>query len=104
MFRFRWCNPCKLLGPRVESVIDEKKGKILLAKVDIDENSDLALDYDVRIFLISNHLFSRHIIILNFQVNAVPVLLAFRNGKPEDRLIGLQDEDKIRTFVNKYVD
>lgn len=44
---YRWCKPCQLLGPRIESVIDEKKGEVLLAKVDIDENSDIALDYEV---------------------------------------------------------
>lgn len=43
----RWCNPCRMLTPRLESVIAEKQGKVLLAKVDIDENSDLALDYEV---------------------------------------------------------
>lgn len=36
-----------MLTPRIESVIAEKQGKVLLAKVDIDENSDLALDYEV---------------------------------------------------------
>ena len=44
---FRWCNPCKMLAPRIETVIEENNGKVLLAKVDIDENSDLALNYDV---------------------------------------------------------
>lgn len=37
------------------------------------------------------------------QVSAVPVLLAFQNGKPGDRIIGLQDEDKLRTFINKFI-
>jgi thioredoxin 1 len=36
-----------MLTPRLESVIAEKKGAVLLAKVDIDENTDLALDYEV---------------------------------------------------------
>lgn len=44
---FRWCNPCRMLTPRLESVIAERKGKVILAKVDIDENTDLALDYEV---------------------------------------------------------
>lgn len=47
----RWCNPCKLLAPRIEHVIDEKKGKVLLAKVDIDELSDIALDNEVKILI-----------------------------------------------------
>lgn len=44
---FRWCNPCKALTPRIESVIAEKDGKVVLAKVDIDEHANLADDYDV---------------------------------------------------------
>jgi len=38
-----------MLTPRIETVVAEKQGKILLAKVDIDEHTDLALDYHVRI-------------------------------------------------------
>jgi hypothetical protein len=36
-----------MLAPRIESVIAEKKGEVILAKVDIDENTELALDYEV---------------------------------------------------------
>lgn len=79
---FRWCNPCKMLTPRLESVISENKGKVLLAKVDIDEQTDLALDYDV---------------------SSVPVLLAVKNGKVQQRLVGLQDTDKLRKFVEQVV-
>ncbi|KAK9502695.1 hypothetical protein O3M35_011411 [Rhynocoris fuscipes] len=76
-----WCNPCKALTPRIENVIAEKKGEVILAKVDIDEHTDLALDYDV---------------------GSVPVLVAIRNGKVEERLVGLQDTDKLRQFVDKF--
>ncbi|XP_055532511.1 thioredoxin, mitochondrial [Wyeomyia smithii] len=77
-----WCGPCRMLTPRIESVIGEQKGKVKLAKVDIDEHSDLALDYEVA---------------------SVPVLLAIRNGKVEQRLVGLQDTDKLRNWVEKVV-
>ncbi|XP_035739526.1 thioredoxin, mitochondrial-like [Vespa mandarinia] len=78
-----WCNPCRMLTPRLESVIAEKQGKVLLAKVDIDENSDLALDYEV---------------------GSVPVLIAMKDGKVLERVVGLQDTDKLRQFVNKYAE
>lgn len=78
-----WCNPCKTLTPRLESVIDEMKGKVVLAKVDIDELTDLAMDYEV---------------------SAVPVLIAMNNGKELDRLIGLQDVDKLKAFIVKLVE
>uniref|UniRef100_A0A023FAV9 Putative thioredoxin-like protein n=2 Tax=Triatoma infestans TaxID=30076 RepID=A0A023FAV9_TRIIF len=76
-----WCNPCKALTPRIENVIAEKNGEVILAKVDIDEHTDLALDYDV---------------------GSVPVLVGIRNGKVEERLVGLQDTDKLRKFVDKF--
>ncbi|CAD6201390.1 GSCOCG00000193001-RA-CDS [Cotesia congregata] len=78
-----WCNPCRLLTPRLESVIAEKQGKILLAKVDIDENAELAMDY---------------------QVQTVPVIMAMKDGKVLERIVGLQDTDKLRQFVDKYAD
>ncbi|XP_076292987.1 thioredoxin, mitochondrial [Lasioglossum baleicum] len=78
-----WCNPCRMLTPRIESVIAEKQGKVLLAKVDIDENSDLALDYEV---------------------GSVPVLIAMKDGKVLDRIVGLQDVDKLKQFVEKYTE
>lgn len=71
-----------MLTPRIETVISENDGKVNLAKVDIDEYSDLALDYEVA---------------------AVPVLLLIRNGKVEDRMVGLQDTDKLRKFVGNVV-
>jgi len=78
-----WCNPCKALTPRIENVIAETNGEVNLAKVDIDEHSELALDYDV---------------------GSVPVLIAIRNGKVEERLVGLQDTDKLRKFVEKVTE
>jgi len=78
-----WCNPCKMLTPRLESIIGEKEGTVNLAKVDIDEHSELALDYDV---------------------GAVPVLVVMKDGKVLNRLVGLQDKDKLRDWINKSVD
>ncbi|XP_068618204.1 thioredoxin, mitochondrial [Battus philenor] len=76
-----WCNPCRLLTPRLESIISENKGKVVLAKVDIDEQTDLALDYEV---------------------SSVPVLIAMKNGKVQHRLVGLQDTDKLRKWIEQF--
>ncbi|XP_014470212.1 PREDICTED: thioredoxin, mitochondrial [Dinoponera quadriceps] len=78
-----WCNPCRMLTPRIETIVAEKQGKILLAKVDIDENTELALDY---------------------HVGSVPVLIAMKDGKVLERVVGLQDTDKLKQFVNKYAE
>ncbi|KAL0822693.1 hypothetical protein ABMA28_004713 [Loxostege sticticalis] len=76
-----WCNPCRLLTPRLESIISESKGKVILAKVDIDEQTDLALDYEV---------------------SSVPVLVAIKDGKVQQRLVGLQDTDKLRKWIEQF--
>lgn len=54
---------------------------MVLAKVDIDEQTDLALDYDVQ---------------------SVPVLVAIKNGKVQNRLVGLQDTDKLRKWIDQF--
>ncbi|XP_063382605.1 thioredoxin, mitochondrial [Cydia fagiglandana] len=76
-----WCNPCRMLTPRLESIISDKKGKVVLAKVDIDEQTDLALDYEV---------------------SSVPVLVAIKDGKELHRLVGLQDTDKLRKWIEQF--
>ena len=43
----RWCGPCKLLGPRLETKVGALNGKVLLAKVDVDDNADLAMEFMV---------------------------------------------------------
>ncbi|XP_055913015.1 thioredoxin, mitochondrial [Eupeodes corollae] len=78
-----WCNPCKMLTPRIETIIGEKAGAIALAKVDIDEHSELALDYEVA---------------------SVPVLMVIKDGKVLKKLVGLQDTDKLRDWVDKAVE
>ena len=43
----RWCGPCKILGPRIETLVGKQSGDVLLAKVDIDQMQDLAIEYGV---------------------------------------------------------
>ncbi|XP_066960481.1 thioredoxin, mitochondrial-like [Macrobrachium rosenbergii] len=81
-FHAQWCGPCKLLAPRLESIIGGKGEKVHLAKVDIDEVSDLALEYDV---------------------SAVPSVLAIKDGKVVDKFVGLQEESRIEAFVNRLI-
>uniref|UniRef100_F6RPU0 Thioredoxin 2 n=1 Tax=Monodelphis domestica TaxID=13616 RepID=F6RPU0_MONDO len=45
-FHAQWCGPCKILGPRLEKMVAKQEGKVLMAKVDIDDNTDLAIEYE----------------------------------------------------------
>ena len=66
--------------PRMETVIGSLKDEpVDLAKVDIDDLPDIAMEYGV---------------------GAVPSVLAIKQGKVVDKFVGLQDEDKIKTFVS----
>ena len=81
-FNATWCGPCKLLTPRLEAAVASTEGKVHLAMVDIDDLSDLALDHGVQ---------------------AVPTVMAVKEGKVVDQFVGVIDEDKLDAFVNKLV-
>lgn len=81
-FHASWCGPCKLLGPRLESIVASREGKVHLAKIDVDDNADLAMEYGVQ---------------------SVPTVLGVKNGKILDKFIGLQDDDQLQTFVEKLL-
>ncbi|XP_050509486.1 thioredoxin C-1-like [Diabrotica virgifera virgifera] len=78
-FFANWCGPCKALEPRLQNVIAQRKGQISLAKVDIDDLGELAAKYEV---------------------STIPALVVFQDGKVKERLVGLQDEDKLNTWID----
>lgn len=73
-----WCGPCKQLGPILERVIDETGGQVVLAKVDVDTNQQVASA---------------------FQVQGIPAVYALRDGKVVDHFVGAQPEAAVRQFV-----
>lgn len=77
-----WCGPCKTLGPILESVIAETGGKVVLAKVNVDENPATSQA---------------------FQVQSIPAVYAMKDGKVVDGFVGAQGEPAIREFVNKLM-
>ncbi|CAL1538867.1 unnamed protein product [Lymnaea stagnalis] len=81
-FHATWCGPCKLLGPRLESILAEGQGKVVMAKVDVDEVSELAVEFGVR---------------------SVPTVIGLKNGKVLNQFVGSVDDDQIRAFVKKLV-
>lgn len=81
-FHANWCGPCKILGPKLEQIIGEQEGRVVMAKVDIDDNGELAMA---------------------FKVQAVPTVMAMKDGKVVDGFMGLKDEDQLKTFVAKVI-
>ena len=78
-----WCGPCKQLTPTLEKVVNSKNGKVILAKVNIDENQGIASQ-------------------LNIQ--SIPTVYGFVDGKPIDAFQGAQPESNVETMVNKMID
>ncbi len=78
-----WCQPCKDVAPLLEELARELAGRARIAKVDVEDNGDLA---------------SR------FGVSSIPTLILFKNGKVVDQLIGAAPKNRIRRMVDKYLD
>ena len=78
-----WCGPCKQLTPILENLVNKKSGKVILAKINVDENQGIASQ-------------------LNIQ--SIPTVYGFVNGKPIDAFQGAQPESKIEIMVNKLID
>ena len=66
-FWAEWCGPCKMIGPALEEIAAELKGKVTIAKVNIDDNPMTPTNYAVR---------------------GIPTLILFKNGKPTDTKVG----------------
>ncbi|XP_045899539.1 thioredoxin, mitochondrial [Micropterus dolomieu] len=81
-FHAQWCGPCKILGPRLEKAVAKQKGRVAMAKVDIDDHTDLAIEYGV---------------------SAVPTVIAIRGGDVVDHFVGIKDDDALDSFVSKII-
>ena len=75
-----WCGPCKTLGPVIEKVVREAKGKVKLVKVDIEQSPEIATQ---------------------MRVQSIPAVFAFVDGRPVDGFMGAVAESQVRQFVNK---
>ena len=75
-----WCGPCKTLGPSLEKVVREARGKVRLVKVDIDKSPEVASQ---------------------FRVQSIPAVFAFVDGRPVDGFMGAVPESQIRQFIDR---
>jgi thioredoxin 1 len=74
-----WCGPCKMLDPVVKELAEDWNGKVKVVKLDVDNNPNLAM---------------------NYQVMGVPTLMLFKAGEPVQRVTGYQPKDRLhKKFV-----
>ena len=75
-----WCGPCKQLGPMLEKVVRSYGGKVKMVKINVDENQQLAAQ---------------------MQVQSIPAVFAFKDGKPVDGFMGALPESQLKSFIEK---
>ncbi|MGD1954014.1 MAG: thioredoxin [Sphingomonadales bacterium] len=78
-----WCQPCKTLTPIIESAVAATNGQVRLAKVDLDQNQMLAQQ---------------------LQVQSVPTVIAFVEGRPVDAFQGALPESQVKAFIDRVLD
>ena len=66
-----WCGPCKMIAPIVKEIADEYDGKILVGKVNVDEEPDLTMQYNV---------------------SSIPTLMVFKNGQLVNKAVGYREK------------
>jgi thioredoxin 1 len=74
-----WCGPCRMLGPIVEEIAKEYHGKVVVGKMNTDENPDVAS---------------------KFNISAIPSMLFFKGGKVVEQMVGVHSKKDIKTKLD----
>ncbi len=77
-----WCAPCRMIAPIVEEIANEKEGVLKVAKMDVDNNPNVAMKYGIR---------------------SIPTLLIFKDGQIVDQLIGAVPKSVIESKLAKVL-
>ena len=75
-----WCGPCKQLQPILEKLVREYAGKVKMVKINVDENQELAAQ---------------------MRVQSIPMVVAFKGGRPVDGFAGAVPESQVRSFIQR---
>lgn len=73
-----WCGPCKMMSPVIDKIAEENVGKIKVGKVNVDENQELAMKYNVM---------------------SIPTILIFKNGNISKSFIGVTSKSEIEEAI-----
>lgn len=81
-FHALWCGPCKVQSPVLKELATELGERIRVIKIDVDQNNALAAQY---------------------QIQSVPTLIVFKNGKPVWRNSGVMSKGDLLKVINQYI-
>jgi thioredoxin 1 len=77
-FWAEWCGPCKQIGPALEEISDELAGKVVIAKVNIDDNPDAPTKYGVR---------------------GIPTMILFKGGEKVAEKVGAEPKSRLKAWL-----
>lgn len=81
-FWAEWCMPCKMVAPTVEAIAKEYEGRLKVCKLNVDDNSEIAVEYGVL---------------------SIPTLAIFKEGKIVDRIVGAVPKSVIDEKLKSYI-
>ena len=81
-FWAEWCGPCKMIAPTLAEIADEQRGKIAIAKLNVDDNPDTARRFDVM---------------------SIPTLLVFKDGEQVKRLVGAKGKGQLLQDLAEFI-
>ncbi len=77
-----WCGPCRTIGPIIEQLAKEMKGKVVFGKLNVDENMQTANKY---------------------RISAIPTLMVFKDGKLIDKLVGAYPKPALAAKIQRFL-
>lgn len=77
-----WCGPCRMLGPIVENLAQENEGKIMVGKINVDENAPLADQFGIK---------------------GIPTLSFFKGGSEVKRVVGVQSKAQLQRVIDEVL-
>jgi thioredoxin 1 len=77
-----WCGPCRMVAPVLEELAEQMHGKVRIAKVNVDENQDIAVQ---------------------FQVSSIPTFILFKDGEAADRMLGAMPKGAFEQFIDRHI-
>jgi len=81
-FWAEWCGPCKMIGPSLEEIAEELKGKVTIAKINVDENPGVAGAFGIR---------------------SIPTLLLFKDGKMASQKVGAAPKGELKKWISAAI-
>jgi thioredoxin 1 len=81
-FWAEWCGPCKMMNPLLEELSTEYEGKVVISKMNVDDNSEVPT---------------------NFNIRGIPTFILFKGGKEVGRIVGAQTKQVMKGQLDKFL-